>query len=162
MSYPESYPSQSRAAVGRLGISWARMSRLSILGLARRRARLNERDHVVALDELSALEGEDLIADRDTDAPPRFVRATKASRTAGSGSESRRVVGRFDSARQRRIMPLVQKRVHCRESSFWCAKAACLGARLVRDHSSNMSHLTVSSLRIRASSSGSGHASSTR
>src|SRR5258705_4070799 len=98
--------------------------------------------------KLGALEGEDLIADRDTDAPPRFVRATKASRTTGSGSESRRVVGRFDSARQRRIMPLVQKRVHCRESSFWCAKAACLGVRLVRDHSSNMSHLTVSSFRI--------------
>ena len=27
LSYPESYPSQSRAAMGPLGIGWARMSR---------------------------------------------------------------------------------------------------------------------------------------
>jgi hypothetical protein len=32
LSYPESYPSQSRAAMGPLGIGWARMSRLVTLG----------------------------------------------------------------------------------------------------------------------------------
>ena len=63
-----------------LGIGWARMGRLFFLGHARRRARLHERDHIVALDELGALEVEDLIADQDTDAPPRVVRATKASK----------------------------------------------------------------------------------
>jgi hypothetical protein len=161
LSYPESYPSQSRAAVGPLGICWARVSRLFILGLARCRARLHERDHIVALDELGALEIEDMIADQDTDALPRASVQRKRP-NCSSGSERRRVVGRFASARQRGIMRLAQRRVHSRESSFWCAKAACLGARLVRDHSSNMSHLTASSLRISVSSFGPGHASSTR
>ena len=47
-------------------------------------------------------------------------------------------------------------------NSRWCRKSACCGARLVFDHSSSMSHFTVSSLAIIASSSGSGQASSTR
>jgi hypothetical protein len=34
LSYPESYPSQSRAVVGQLGICWARTSRLVTLGTA--------------------------------------------------------------------------------------------------------------------------------
>jgi hypothetical protein len=30
LSYPKSYPSQSRAAIGPLGIGWARMSRIQL------------------------------------------------------------------------------------------------------------------------------------
>ena len=47
-------------------------------------------------------------------------------------------------------------------SSFSCIHAACCGARLVSDHSRSISHFTASSLASRASSSGSGHASSMR
>ena len=47
-------------------------------------------------------------------------------------------------------------------SSFRCIHAACCGARLVSDHSRSISHFTASSLASRASSSGSGHASSMR
>ena len=45
-------------------------------------------------------------------------------------------------------------------SSFRCIQAACCGARLVSDHSRSISHFTASSRASRASSSGSGHASS--
>lgn len=48
------------------------------------------------------------------------------------------------------------------DSSFSCIQAACLGAFLVFDHSSSMSHFTASSFFNIASSFGSGQASSIR
>ena len=69
-------------------------------------------------------------------------------------------VDRLDPAFERWIMRVLGH-AGCLNSRS-CRKAACFGARLVRDHSSSMSHLTASSLWTIASSSGSGQASSIR
>src|SRR5207253_300639 len=73
-----------------------------------------------------------------------------------------RVVGRFDPALERCIVRFIQADVDHRDSSSAWRNAACFGARLVRDHSSSISHFTASSLASWGASSGSGQASSTR
>src|SRR5690606_23599075 len=102
-----------------------------------------------------------LVADRHADAP----RAAGVAAEAAEGQVLDRElaafgVGAFDPAFERAIVG-VGAGAHCLNSR-WCRKAPCLGARLVFDHSSSMSHLTASSFLFMASSSGSGQASSSR
>ena len=70
---------------------------------------LHERVHVVGVDEPRARQVEHLVADGDADVELRFARAAKASeREVLDRKIRRRIVGRGDPARQRRVVRLVE------------------------------------------------------
>ena len=125
---------------------------------------LHQLVHVGMIHQACGAQVQHLVADRDAQAPGGFASQAKApERQVLDRKVGARVIGRFHPAAQRRIVGCVEVCVHDdAPSSLACRKAACLGARLVLDQSSSMSHFTASSFLSMASSSGSGHASSTR
>jgi len=77
------------------------------------RGQLHQPVHLVRVDQLCASQVEDLVADRDTDPIRRFSSAPEASeRKVLDRKVGRRIVGRLDPARQRRIVRSVYRCAH--------------------------------------------------